>query len=234
MEKDIERSRLSRVSAPSLDLMARVYLWMTAGLAVTAAVSYAVTTSWAVQRVLFGSGVMPFLILVVLELGIVSYLSFRVMSMASRTASILFFAYAALNGLTLSPLVLAYARESVYTAFITCSATFAVTAAIGMITKRDLTELRSFLMMGLVGLIIAGIVNMFVGSSKAGLVISIFGVMIFVGLTIYDSNRIRETAASAPSDGDDLNKFAVIGALTLYLDFVNMFIYILRLMGRRK
>lgn len=216
------------------DFINRVYLWMAFGLAVTAAVSYGVSTSERLLYALFSGGTTTFFILIAIELGLVLFLSARVMTLRPATAQALFIAYAAVNGLTLAPIFLAYTGESVGTAFVTSAAMFGAMSAYGMMTKRDLSEWRSFLMMGLFGLIIAGLVNISVGSSFASLVISIIGVIIFTGLTAYDTYKIRSAAEMADAYGEGAQNFAIIGALNLYLDFVNMFLYVLRIFGRRK
>lgn len=217
----------------SRDFMQKVFMWMMAGLLVTAGISYWASRSERVLYMLLGNGSTTFIILALIEVGIAIFMSARAARLAPSTAGALFFAYAILNGLTLTPLMLVYAQESVASAFLTTAVMFGAMCGYGMITKRDLTELGSFLRMGLIGLVIAIVVNFFVGSSTADLVISIMAVIIFLGLTIYDVNKLKVLAASA--DGSDASaSMAIIGALMLYLDFVNIFIHLLRIMGRRK
>lgn len=213
-------------------LMTRIYMWMTSGLLVTAAVAF-IASSDRVALTLFGNGMGLFLILAIAEIGIVFYLSSRAMSLAPQTAAILFFVYAALNGVTIAPLCYAYTQQSVASAFLTCAAMFGGMSAYGVFTKRDLSGWGSFLMMGVYGLIAALVINMFIGSMKADLVISIMGVLIFTGLTAFDTYRLR-IVSHTMGDGGAEGNFAILGALTLYLDFINMFIYLLRIIGKRR
>lgn len=224
----------SRSDVLAQGFMTKVYMWMMFGLLATGGVAYYVTTSQQVLYMLFGRGSAPFLILAVIEIGIVIYLSAKIATLNPTTASALFFVYAILNGLTLAPIFLVYTQESISSAFFTTAGMFGAMSVYGTITKRDLSGMRSFLMMGLIGLIVAGLINMFVGNSKADLVISIMGVLIFTLLTAYDTQKIRRLASEV-SGGEDLrSNLAVLGALTLYLDFVNMFLYLLRFFGKRR
>lgn len=234
MDINVYRSEGAASSVASRDFINRVYLWMAFGLAVTAAVSYGLSTSPRLLYALFSGGTATFFILVVIELGLVLFLSARVMTLSPATAQALFVAYAAVNGLTLAPIFLVYTGESVGTAFVTSAAMFGGMSAYGMLTKRDLSGWRSFLMMGLYGLIISGLINIFVGGSFASLVISVMGVLIFTGLAAYDTHKIRQAAEMADAYGEAAANAAIIGALTLYLDFINIFIYTLRIFGRRK
>jgi FtsH-binding integral membrane protein len=213
--------------------MQRVYLWMTIGLAVTGAVSYYVSTSETILTALFGNGVFPIIALVVVELGLVFYLSARVMTLNPSTASALFFVYSALNGLTIAPIFLIYTSESISSTFFISAGVFGGMCVYGSVTKRDLSEWGSFLIMGLWGIIIASLVNMFIGSEKTSLVISIMAVIIFTGLTAFDTQKLRRIAAEGYGE-DVRDNLAVLGALTLYLDFINIFLHLLRLMGKRK
>jgi FtsH-binding integral membrane protein len=214
--------------------MTRVYTWMALGLCATAAVSFYVSTSPRAMDVLFGGGYAPFLILAVAELGIVFYLSARVASLSPTTASTLFFVYSVLNGLTIAPIFLLYTNESLSQVFFTTAGMFGVMSVYGTVTKRDLSGWRDFLMMGVIGLIVAGLINMFIGSERANIVISIMGVLIFTGLTAFDTQKIKALAANVSGNDDTAGKYAVLGALTLYLDFINMFLYLLRLFGKKR
>jgi FtsH-binding integral membrane protein len=214
--------------------MARVYRWMALGLLATAAVAYYTMHTESVMRAVFGNGAAPLIILIVAELGIVFYLSSRVMSINPSTAGVLFFVYAALNGLTIAPILFIYTRESVSSAFFTTAAMFGAMSVYGSVTKRDLSGWGGFLLMGLVGIIIASVVNMFLKDSRTDLVISIFAVFIFTGLTAYDTNKLRNMAASSGISEEGLASFAVFGALQLYLDFINIFIHLLRIFGKRR
>ena len=166
-------------------------------------------------------------------LGIVFYMSFGMNKMSAAKAQTTFWIFAALMGLSLSSILLVYTGMSITRVFFICSATFGAMSIYGYTTKRDLTKLGSFLMMGLIGIIIASIVNIFMKSSMMYFVISILGVLIFVGLTAYDTQKIKNMY-SASDTGELIGKKAVMGALTLYLDFINLFIMLLRLFGQRR
>lgn len=220
-------------STVSSRFMTNVYLWMSAGLGMTAAVSFFVSTSPSALRFMFAGSAVPFFVLALCELGIVFYLSSHAMTMRPEHAGLAFFVYASLNGVTLSPLMIVYTGESLTAAFLTCAGMFAVTAVYGITTKRDLSGLGSFCMMGVFGLIIAGLINMFVKSLKGDLVISIMGVIIFAALSAWDAYKIRAIAASQGT-GENEQGLTVLCALSVYLDFVNMFIYLVRIMGKRR
>jgi FtsH-binding integral membrane protein len=166
-------------------------------------------------------------------LGIVFYMSFGIKKMSASKAQTVFWVFAALMGLSLSWILLIYTGASVARVFFITSATFGAMSIYGYTTKRDLTKLGSFLMMGLIGIIIASLVNIFLKSSMMYFVISILGVLIFVGLTAYDTQKIKNMYAASDS-GELMGKKAVMGALTLYLDFINLFIMLLRLFGQRR
>ena len=166
-------------------------------------------------------------------LGIVLYMSFGINKMSAAKAQTTFWVFASLMGLSLSSILLVYTGMSVTRVFFICSATFGAMSIYGYTTKRDLTKLGSFLMMGLIGIIIASIVNIFMKSSMMYFAISILGVLIFVGLTAYDTQKIKNMYAASDT-GEIMGKKAVMGALTLYLDFINLFIMLLRLFGQRR
>jgi len=166
-------------------------------------------------------------------LGIVFYMSFGINKMSASKAQTTFWIFAALMGLSLSSILLVYTGMSVTRVFFICSATFGAMSIYGYTTKRDLTKLGSFLMMGLIGIIIASLVNIFMKSSMMYFVISVLGVLIFVGLTAYDTQKIKNMYISSDT-GEIIGKKAVMGALTLYLDFINLFIMLLRLFGQRR
>ena len=172
-------------------------------------------------------------IVMLAPLGIVFYMSFGINKMTAAKAQTTFWIFAALMGLSLSSILLIYTGMSVTRVFFICSATFGAMSIYGYTTKRDLTKLGSFLMMGLIGIIIASIVNIFMKSSMMYFVISILGVLIFVGLTAYDTQKIKNMY-SVSDTGELMGKKAVMGALTLYLDFINLFIMLLRLFGQRR
>ena len=172
-------------------------------------------------------------VIMLAPLGIVFYMSFGINKMSAAKAQTVFWVFAALMGLSLSWILMVYTNTSVARVFLITSATFGAMSIYGYTTKRDLTKLGSFLMMGLIGIIIASVVNIFMKSSMMYFVISILGVLIFVGLTAYDTQKIKNMY-SASDTGELMGKKAVMGALTLYLDFINLFIMLLRLFGQRR
>ena len=208
----------------------RAFVWMTLGLAITGLTALFVADSNLIE-VIFSSG--SFWMLVIAELAVVWFLSSRIMKLSMPMATAAFAVYSLLNGVTLSPIFLVYTGESIASTFFITAGTFAAMAIFGYTTKRDLSSMGSYLMMGLIGLIIASVVNIFVGSSLLMWVVSYLGVLIFVGLTAYDTQRIKEMIAQSVGDEEQTKKVALIGALNLYLDFINLFIYLLRLFGRR-
>ena len=212
-------------------VMQQVYLWMTAGLLVTGAVSSMLFNSPSLLGVLLNPIV--FIILFVVEIGLVLAISALINKMAPTLAMGLFILYAAVNGITLTPIFLAYTSASIATAFFTTAGMFAALTLYGSVTKRDLSGMGRFLMMALFGLCIATIVNIFLKNGVMDFVISIFGVLIFAGLTAYDTQRLNQVASQATSE-DEIGRFSIMGALILYLDFINLFLYLVRLFGRRR
>ena len=174
-----------------------------------------------------------FWVLLIVEIGLVIYLNARVWKMSFSRAQFLFWLYAGVNGLTFSVYLLAYTGESVARVFFVAAGTFAAMSLYGYTTKRDLTGWRSFLVMGLIGIIIAGIVNIFLQSSALQFAISVIGVLVFVGLTAYDTQNIKNEYAEH-YDQETSGKLAISGALRLYLDFINLFIMLLHLFGGRR
>ncbi len=156
--------------------------------------------------------------------------------MQASTATAMFVVYAVLNGATLSVIFLAYTKSSIASTFFVCAGTFVAASIYGWVTKKDLTSFGSFLFMGLIGIIIASVVNMFLKSSGMAMIISYIGVFIFVGLTVYDTQRLKNMALTQPADADGavVRKGAILGALSLYLDFINLFLMLLRIMGNRE
>ncbi len=218
------------VSVTSI-FMRQVYQWMTLGLATTAALSWMVSSSEAAISFIFGNMLIP-IILVVAQLGLVFAISGAVHRMSASTATGLFLLYSALTGVTLSTIFIVYPIGSIVNAFIVTAGTFGAMSIYGMTTKRDLTGMGSFLIMGLFGLIIASVVNIFLQSSMMDFVISAIGVLIFTGLTAYDTQKIKNFAADAPlSDATAVRRGVILGALTLYLDFINLFLMLLRFFG---
>ena len=207
-----------------------VYWWMFGGLAVTAVVAVAVASSPAAVGTLIRT---PFLFfgIIIAELILVGYMSVRVAKMAPSTAGILFLAYSALNGVTFSLILLAYAGASVANAFFVTAGMFGALAVYGSVTKRDLTGMGRFMFMGLIGLVIASVVSLFWQNDAMQFVMGVVGVLVFSGLTAYDTQRLRAMALQL--QGGETGSYAVVGALSLYLNFVNLFLSLLRLFGRR-
>jgi len=224
--------------------MIRVYNYMAAGVALTGVVAWltynaAVITNAAGQI----TGLTPFgsaifggpvtLILFLGTLGIVFFISFRISSLQPSTALMLFMGYAALLGLMLSSVFLAYTQTSITRTFFISAASFGALSLYGYTTQRDLSPIGAFLVMGLFGLILAMVVNIFLGSQGLTFAISVIGVLIFAGLTAWDTQRIKEMY-NVNDDGTMVGRKAVMGALTLYLDFINLFLFLLRFMGDRR
>jgi len=211
-----------------------VYNWMSIGLALTGFVAYYVAHNPTLLRMIVGNQLI-FFGLIIGELALVFYLSARIQKMQAGTATSLFILYAALNGATLSVIFMAYTMSSIAATFFICAGTFTVCSIFGMVTKRDLTSLGGFMFMGLIGIIIATVVNFFIQSSAMNMIISYIGVLVFIGLTAYDTQKLKNMAVTQPAglDGAVIRKGAIIGALSLYLDFINMFLFMLRIFGGR-
>jgi hypothetical protein len=209
-----------------------VYNWMAIGLGLTGIVAYSVANMPEVRNVIFGSGVV-FFGLIIAQLVLVFMMSARIQRMQAGTATLLFVLYSALNGATLSSIFLAYAQSSITSTFFVCSATFVACSIYGWTTRRDLTSMGGFLTMGLIGIVIASLVNLFIQSSAVSVIVSYIGVLVFVGLTAYDTQDIKNMALSQPGDIDagTVRKGAILGALKLYLDFINLFLMLLRIFG---
>ncbi|MGO8944088.1 MAG: Bax inhibitor-1/YccA family protein [Syntrophobacteraceae bacterium] len=220
-----------RATTVQTDFIRRVYNWMALGLAVTAIVALYAVNSGLIFRLLGNPMIM--LLLIVGEFGLVIALSAAIGRFQSSTALFMFFAYSFLNGLTLSTIFLVYTKASIASTFFVTAGTFAAMSLYGYTTKRDLTSMGSFLMMGLIGIIIASFVNFFFSSPAFYWLITYAGIAVFVGLTAYDAQKIKEMAYAGFSGSEDERKGAVIGALRLYLDFINLFLLLLRIFGRR-
>lgn len=209
--------------------MAAVYRWMTLGLGVTALVAYGVAGSEAALRLVAGNRLV-FFGLVIAELVLVVALSAAAPRMSAAKAGALFLLYSALNGATLSVVLLVYTGTSVALAFVSTAGTFGAMSVYGTVARRDLSSWRSFLFMGLIGVVIASVVNVFLRSSMMSFVVSCAAVVVFTGLAAYDTQRLRAFARAGGGSGG----MAVNGALALYLDFVNLFLALLRLLGARR
>lgn len=224
------------IDSPSLrvevqPLFRLVYMWMGFGLLVTSIIAVVTASVPELQAILFNPGVL--IVAVIAQLGLVIALGAGIRRFSANTAAILFFVYAALNGFTLSIIFLVYAQSSIMAAFLTAAGLFGAMSVVGYTTKTDLTTYRSYFMMALIGLVIALVVNIFLRSSGLELIISFFGVILFTALTAYDTQKIKLMAADPEIQADNnlLLKMAILGALTLYLDFINLFLFLLRLFG---
>jgi len=210
-------------------LIRQVYAWMGAGLAITAFMSLITLSSPAILNAVVGNKLV-FYGLMIGELALVFTLAGAINKLSAATATLIFIAYSALNGLSLSSVALVYTANSITSTFVTTAGMFGAMSVYGFMTKRDLTAWGSFLFMGLIGVVIASVVNIFIGSSAVSWVISSIGVIVFTGLTAYDTWKIKEMAAM----GTEGRKPAIFGALTLYLDFINLFLMLLRFTGDRR
>ena len=214
------------------DFVRSVYNWMAVGLCLTGVVAFYVSHNETLMRLIFGNSII-FFVLILAELGMVFAIAGMVNKMSAATATSLFVIYSALNGVTLSFIFLAYTQTSIVSTFFICAGTFIGCSIYGWTTKRDLTSVGGFLMMGLIGIIIASLVNMFIRSSAMNIIISYIGVIVFVGLTAYDTQKLKNMALTQPAgvDGAVVRKGAILGALSLYLDFINLFLMLLRIFG---
>jgi FtsH-binding integral membrane protein len=215
--------------------MSRVYLWMFLGLLLTTATALFTVSFDPLLQLIFSSALIPIGLFVV-EIGLVIAIGSLINRISPTTALVLFFAYAAINGLTLSVIFLAYSLGSIFLTFGVCALLFGFMSVIGFTTKQDLTGWGKILLIGLVGIIIASIVNFFLASTILEVIISYLGVAIFLGLTVYDTQRIRVMTAAGILQGDSLvvSRVGIMGALKLYLDFINLFLFLLRILGRRR
>jgi hypothetical protein len=212
------------------DFMRRVYGYMASGLAVTGVVAYAAAASGFYQAIADS----PILWLVMLApLGFVLVLGFGIGRMSADIAQAVFWIYAAVMGLSLGGIFLVFTGASIARVFFITAATFAAMSLYGTTTRTDLSRAGSFLMMGLIGIVIASLVNIFIGSDALHFAISVIGVIVFVGLTTWDTQRIRHLVF-AGDPGDTVRKKAILGALTLYLDFINLFMLLMQLLGQRR
>ena len=211
--------------------MLKVYNFMAAGLGLTGLVAYLVSSSPDAMHAIFGTPLQWVVMLA--PLGFVLWLNFGLRSMSTGTAQLVFWAYAATMGLSLSFIFMVYTDASIARTFLVTGGTFAAMSLWGYTTKRDLTAMGSFLIMGVFGLIIAGFANMFFHSTQLEMIVSVLGVLIFTGLTAYDTQKIKAMYSASWSEESN-QKLAIIGALRLYLDFINLFMYMLRFMGNRR
>ena len=208
-----------------------VYGWMAAGLALTAVVGWYVAHHQEALKLVLGPQIW---ILFIVQIALVATISMAVNKISASVATALFMLYAALNGLTLSVIFLIYTKSSLASAFGVTAGTFAAMSVYGMVTKTDLTRIGALLFMALIGLIIASVVNIFWANSTMQWIITYAGVFIFVGLTAYDTQKLKQIAYATQNNAAMASRLAINGALTLYLDFINLFLFILRLMGDRR
>ena len=230
-----ERAITPASSEASTIFLAKVFNWMAIGLGLTGLAAYLTINSEAALQLVFGNK-MVFYGLIFGELGLVIYLSARIQKISAQAATGLFLVYSILNGVTLSAILLLYTMTSVAATFFVTAGMFGAMAVYGFVTKKDLSSWGSFLFMGLIGIIIASVVNIFLGSSMMSWMISAIGVLVFTGLTAYDVQKITRIGAQGIMDGGEaaIRKGAIMGALALYLDFINLFLMLLRFMGNRR
>jgi len=214
-------------------LMRKVYVWMTLALCITGLTAFYVASSPNLIGAIISNRIL-FYGLIIGELALVMGLVSAINRISFFTATILFILYSILNGATLSMILLVYTRASIASTFFITAGTFAGMAFVGYTTKKDLSKMGGILLMGLIGLIIATVVNIFVASSMLDWIISYLGVAIFVGLTAYDAQKIKDMLRTYGTEvNDETQKIALLGSLRLYLDFVNLFLYLLRIFGKR-
>ncbi len=221
------------VSAAFPVLMRKVYVWMTLALVITGFTAYGVATSPGLLQAIYTNQVLMWG-LIIAEFALVIGVTAAINRLSLTTATLMFIVYSVINGALLSFIFVAYTASSVATVFFITAGTFGAMALVGYTTKTDLSSMGKILMMALIGLVIATIVNLFVKSSGFTLILSYVGVLIFVGLTAWDSQKIKQMLLQAPDAGEQSQKLALLGALTLYLDFVNLLIYLLRIFGKRR
>jgi FtsH-binding integral membrane protein len=227
--------RQTQVQVRVNEFIRSVYNWMAVGLGLTGVVAYYVANTPSIRNVVFGNPIL-FFGLIIGELALVFIISARIQRMQASTATSLFVLYSILNGATLSFIFMVYAKSTITSTFFVCAATFVACSVYGWTTKRDLTSLGGFLMMGLIGIIIASLANMFFRSAGMSMIISYIGVLVFVGLTAYDTQNLKSMALTQPADLEAavVRKGAILGALKLYLDFINLFLMLLRIFGNQR
>lgn len=213
-------------------VMKKVYLWMTLALGITGMTAWLIARDPVMVQNIFGNSATMWILLIA-EIGVVVWLTARIQKMSLTTATLLFILYSVINGVTMSVIFLAYDMGSIANTFFITAGTFAAMTVVGLKTEKNLSGMGRYLLMALIGLCIATVVNIFLGSSMMDMIISYVGVAIFVGLTAYDTQKIRDMLAVSDEYDPDTQKIAVIGALSLYLDFINLFLYLLRIFGSR-
>ena len=224
-----ELERFSTQAMPVL--MRKVYTWMALALVITGVCAYGVAASPTLIMAIFSSK-MTFYGLLIAELALVIFISARIDRLSLSTATLLFTVYAALNGVTLSAIFLLYDITTIGQVFFITAGTFGAMAFFGYTTKKDLSVIGHTLYMALIGLILATVVNLFMRNAMLDYILSYIGVGVFVGLTAWDSQKIKRILSEMPDAGEEAQKFALLGALTLYLDFINLFLYLLRIFSK--
>lgn len=214
-------------------LMRKVYVWMSMALVITGLTAWIVAHNASLLQLIYGNSATIWILFAV-EIGLVIALSAAIHKLSLPVATLMFVVYSVLNGAVLSSIFLVYTMSSIATVFFITAATFGAMSVFGYVTKKDLSSIGKFLMMALIGLIIATVVNLFMKNSGLDMIISYAGVLIFVGLTAWDTQKIKQMCLQAPDTGESMQKLALLGALSLYLDFINLFIYLLRILGNRE
>lgn len=231
--KEVARGTDMPVASALPALMRKVYVWMTLALVITGFTAYAVATSPGLLMAIVGNRFV-LLGLIVAELALVVGISGAINRLSLAVATLMFVLYSVINGATLSVVFLAFTMSSITSVFFITAGTFATMALVGYTTKKNLTSMGRMLFMALIGLVIATVVNMFMRSSGLDMILNYVGVLVFVGLTAYDTQKIKEQLMMADNMGEAAQKVALVGALTLYLDFINLFLYLLRILGKRE
>ncbi|PIQ15416.1 MAG: hypothetical protein COW67_08565 [Flavobacteriales bacterium CG18_big_fil_WC_8_21_14_2_50_32_9] len=242
--KKLFKSPIERTSSSSgaitQTFLSNVFSYMASALAITGIIAYWFGTDSELSSILYNvvdginrPNIFGYIVML-LPLGFVLLMSFGFQKLSSMAMVILFIIYSAIMGISLSTIFLVYSLGSIFMTFFITAGTFGIMAFVGYTTKTDLTKFGSILMMGLIGIIIASVVNMFMGSETMDYIISILGVLIFTGLTAYDVQKLKRIGSGVEFGTEETNKLAVMGALTLYLDFINLFLFLLRFLGDRK
>lgn len=233
LSTSVNREQQLEAAAAFPVLMRKVYLWMTFALVITAFTAYYVATNETILTAIVSNQVL-FWGLIIAELVLVFTVTAAINRLSLTVATLLFVLYSVINGATLSFILMIYTASSVVSVFFITAGTFAAMAAYGYFTKTDLTSWGKYLIMALIGLIIASVVNLFTKSSGLQMILNYAGVLIFVGLTAYDTQKIKVMLQQATDAGEGAQKIALMGALSLYLDFINLFIHLLRIFGDRR
>lgn len=236
--RDFELDRMSgerewAMSKTFPALMRKVYVWMALALVITGFTAYGVASSPGIIMALVTNKIL-FWGLIIAELALVMGVTSAINRLSLTMATVLFVLYSVINGATLSLIFLLYTMSSITNVFFITAGTFSVMAFIGYTTKKDLSSMGKFLMMALIGIIIATVVNFFLKSTGLAMIVNYIGVLLFVGLTAYDTQKIKQMLLMADDTGETAQKIALLGALSLYLDFVNLFLFLLRIFGDRK